>query len=99
MTYLLIKTLHVVSSTVLFGTGLGTAYFMWMASRSKNRQAIAVTSRHVVRADLLFTTPAIIIQPASGVVLMLMAGYKMQFAPLNWLGLSLLLYFVAGACW
>lgn len=99
MTYLALKTLHVVSSTVLFGTGIGTAFFMWMVNRSGNRQAMAVVTGHVIKADLVFTAPAVIVQPLSGLALMAQAGLPMQFAPLNWLGLSLLLYLVAGACW
>lgn len=97
--YLALKTLHIVSSTILFGTGIGTAFFMWMVNRSGNRQAMAVVSRHVMRADLFFTTPSVVIQPLTGLALMALAGFPMQFAPVNWLGLSLLLYFLAGACW
>lgn len=97
--YLALKTLHIVSSTVLFGTGLGTAFFMCMVNRSGNRQAMTIVTRHVMKADLYFTTPSIIIQPLSGLALMALAGFPMQFAPMNWLGLSLLLYLLAGACW
>jgi uncharacterized membrane protein len=97
--YLALKTLHIVSSAILFGTGLGTAFFMWMANRNGNRQAMAVVSGHVIKADLYFTTPSIIIQPLSGFGLMALAGHSMLFAPMNWLGLSVLLYGVAGACW
>lgn len=97
--YLALKTLHIVSSTILFGTGIGTAFFMWMVNRSGNRQAMAVVSRHVMRADLFFTTPSVVIQPLTGLAMMALAGFPMQFAPVNWLGLSLLLYFLAGACW
>lgn len=97
--YLTLKTLHIVSSTILFGTGIGTAFFMWMVNRSGNRQAMAVVTRHVMKADLFFTTPSVIIQPLSGLALMAMAGFPMHFAPMNWLGLSLMLYLVAGACW
>ena len=97
--YLTMKTLHIVSSTILFGTGIGIAFFMWMVNRSGNRQAMAVVTRHVVKADLYFTTPSVIIQPASGLALMAMTGYPMRFAPMNWLGLSLLLYCLAAACW
>ena len=32
--YLRIKLIHILSSTVLFGTGLGTAFFMWRADVS-----------------------------------------------------------------
>ena len=27
--YLTLKTLHIISAALLFGTGLGTAFFMW----------------------------------------------------------------------
>ena len=97
--YLELKALHILSSTILFGTGLGTAFFLFMANRSGNRQAIAVVSGHVVKADLYFTTRAGFIQPFTGFGLMAMAGFPMQFWPMNWLGLSLLLYLLAGACW
>jgi len=97
--YLELKALHVLSSTLLFGTGLGTAFFMLMANRSGNRHAMAVVSGHVMKADLYFTTPAGFIQPATGFGLMAMSGFPMSFWPLNWLGLSLLLYILAGACW
>lgn len=99
MGYLELKALHILSSTVLFGTGLGTAFFMWMANRSGNRQAMAVVSGHVVKADLIFTTPAVVAQPATGVALMLQAGFTPSLTPLNWLGASILLYLLAGACW
>lgn len=97
--YLALKTLHIVSSTILFGTGLGTAFFMWTVNRSGNRQAMAVVTRHVMKADLYFTAPSVLVQPLSGLGLMALAGFPMHFAPMNWLGLSLLLYILAGACW
>jgi uncharacterized membrane protein len=97
--YLELKALHILSSSVLFGTGFGTAFFMFMANRSGNRQAMAIVSGHVIKADLYFTTPAGFLQPLTGFGLMATAGFPMTFWPLNWLGLSLLLYLLAGACW
>jgi uncharacterized membrane protein len=97
--YAALKTLHIVSSTILFGTGLGTAFFMWMANRSGNRHAMAVVSGHVVKADLYFTTPSGFIQPLSGIAMMVLAGMPFQVWPLDWLSLSVLLYLLAGACW
>nr|WP_246187814.1 DUF2269 family protein [Nitrincola alkalisediminis] len=43
------------------GTGAGIAFFMFMANRSSNVAAIAVTARHVVLADWIFTTPAVLL--------------------------------------
>ena len=94
--YTLLKLVHVLSSTLLFGTGLGTAFFQWQAHRSGDVRAIAATARHVVIADWLFTTPAVILQPLTGYLLARMIGYDFT-AP--WLMLAMVLYLVAGACW
>lgn len=58
---------RVISSTLLFGTGLGTAFHGWMAHRSRSLEAIAVVGRNVVVADWLFTTPAVIVQPVDAI--------------------------------
>ncbi|SRR5579872_4297147 len=94
--YGLIKIVHIVSSTVLFGTGLGTAFQMWMVHRSRNVVAIAMVARNVVRADWIFTTPAVVVQPLSGFALMYLAGID-PFA--SWLVVAYGLYLVTGACW
>lgn len=94
--YLLIKTIHIISSTLLFGTGLGTAFHGWMANRSGNLAATTVVNRNVVFADWLFTTPAVIVQPATGVWLAWQAGYGLAD---DWLLLSILLYVFIGICW
>lgn len=95
MDYTLVKTLHILSATVLFGTGIGTAYFMWIANRSRDTRVIAAVAGHVVLADWLFTTPAVIFQPLSGVWLVQSAGYAWD----GWIATSLGLYVLAGLCW
>ena len=96
MTYLVVKWLHVLSSTVLFGTGLGSAYYMFCASRTRDAHAAAMVVRYVVLADWLFTMTTIIVQPLTGVFLVRLAGF-----PLNsrWIVWSFVLYFIAGGCW
>jgi uncharacterized membrane protein len=94
--YLWIKWLHVVSSTVIFGTGLGIAFFFVRAQRTKDVLIIASVGRNVVLADAVFTAAAVVIQPASGIALVLMAGYPLS-SP--WLLLSIALYLLVGACW
>jgi uncharacterized membrane protein len=96
MEYMVWKWLHVLSSTVLFGTGLGTAFFMFVTNRSGDVGAIAVVTRWVVRADWLFTATTVIFQPLSGLMLMAIAGIPFSA---TWIWLSFALYFVAGACW
>lgn len=94
--YLLLKTAHILSAALLFGTGLGTAFFLWFTHRSGDVHAIARVARLTVLADWLFTTPAVITQPLSGFALMHMAGYDGRQA---WLQLAFVLYLVAGVCW
>ncbi len=96
MLYLCVKWLHILSSTVLFGTGIGTAFFMLMANLSKDIRAIAFATRTVVIADGCFTTPAVIIQPLTGLWLMHLAGISFGA---GWLMSALALYVFAGLCW
>jgi uncharacterized membrane protein len=95
-TYLALKTLHVVSAALLFGTGLGIAFFMWFTHRSGDVAAIARVAHLTVRADWLFTTPAVLVQPLSGYAMMRLAGHDLHQP---WLLASLGLYLLAGACW
>lgn len=96
MDYVTVKWLHILSSTLLFGTGIGSAFYMLLAGLSRDIRAISVVSRHVVLADWLFTTPTIILQPLTGFYLMHIAGYPLAS---RWILWSIVLYFIAGACW
>lgn len=64
--YPLLNLVHIVSSTLLFGTGLGSAYYMFCANRQQNLPNMLYTTRNVVIAGFIFTTPAVIIQPITG---------------------------------
>src|SRR3954447_11359144 len=94
--YQLVLWVHILSAALLFGTGLGTAFHGWMAHRSGDLRAIVVASRNVVLADWLFTTPAVIVQPVTGVWLASEAGFPLGS---GWVALSLGLYVLTGACW
>ncbi|NHN77817.1 DUF2269 domain-containing protein [Azotobacter chroococcum] len=94
--YLLLKTLHILSSTLLFGTGLGSAYYAWRAWKSGQVTTIATTFRHLVTADWLFTTPTALLQPLSGAAMVYLAGWPLGQA---WLLVTLALYVLAGLCW
>jgi uncharacterized membrane protein len=96
MLYEIVKTVHILSATVLLGTGLGTAWFMWRADCSGDAAAVAATARNVVLADWLFTTPAIILQPLTGLWLIFLGGYS---SAETWLLWTYGLYLLAGACW
>lgn len=94
--YLWIKLVHILSASVLFGTGMGTAFFMFKAHLSKNDEAIAVTTRNVVMADWLFTTPAVVIQLVTG--LWLTDKLNISFSS-TWFIAVIGLYILVGICW
>ena len=101
MDYLIAKWLHILSSTVLFGTGIGSAYYMLRACLTARQEggqaaAVAMVVGHVVQADWLFTTTTIVFQPLSGWYLARKVGYPLT-AP--WLLWTYVLYMLAGACW
>ena len=94
--YLALKFLHVIGASVLFGTGLGIAYFLFRAERKEEPAALAATLRGVVIADYVFTATAAIAQPLAGFALVHVGGYDLGQ---TWLWASLALYVLIGACW
>ena len=96
MDYFIIKWIHILSATVIFGTGLGSAFYFFIANRSKDVAVIAFATRTVVIADWLFTTPAVIVQFASGWLLAESMGFRLSELWLVW---AIGLYLFAGACW
>ncbi|WP_411833900.1 DUF2269 family protein [Pseudoxanthomonas mexicana] len=96
MLYLWLKWIHILASTLLFGTGLGIAFFMWMAHLRGDPRVVAETARCVVIADSVFTAPAVVVQLASGLWLVHLLGLPLA---VFWVRSALLLFFVVGACW
>lgn len=94
--YLIIKTLHIISSTVLFGTGAGIAFFMLRSHFTDNIHEKHFAARNTVLADYLFTFPAVIIQPLSGAWLVWQGGYDWMDL---WLSATYIIYIIAGLCW
>jgi len=94
--YVILKLAHVIGACVLFGTGLGIAFFMWMANRTADPAVIAGTACIVVIADTVFTATAVIAQPLTGASLAYMMAIPVQTPWMMW---SVVLYVLIGACW
>jgi uncharacterized membrane protein len=94
--YLVLKWLHVVSSTFLFGTGVGSAFYLLFASLSRDARVCAWVARYVVIADWLFTATTVVVQPLTGMWLVHLAHFRLG-AP--WLKWSIVLYAAGVACW
>lgn len=94
--YLIIKTIHVITSTILFGTGIGIAFFMFRSHFTRSVQEKYYAVRTTVLADYIFTAPAVILQPLTGIWLIMNGGYDWQDM---WLIITYGIYILAGICW
>lgn len=98
--YLIWKTAHIVSAAVLFGTGLGIAFFAWFGYRQAMKRneigGLKIVLRLTILGDLWFTAPAVLFQAVSGLELMHLDGMPL-FIP--WSLTVFALYAAVGACW
>ena len=94
--YTATKLLHILSSTILFGAGIGIAFFMFRSAFTANIHEKFYAAKNTVLADYLFTLPAVIIQPLSGIALIYLGGYNWDDF---WLRTTYAIYLIAGLCW
>ena len=92
--------LHIGGAVVFLGNIIVTAAWMLMAERTRIVNVIHFSAKAVIRADLLFTLP--------GVLLILMNGFAMVFAQwggqgafhqLSWITVALALFTASGVIW
>ncbi len=96
MDYLIVKWIHILSSTLLFGTGVGTAYYLICAIWTRDPFLIATVGKYVIAADWMFTATTMVIQPVTGFYLLYLANLPLTS---RWVMWSLGLYLLAGVCW
>jgi uncharacterized membrane protein len=94
--HLALKLAHLIGACVLLGTGIGIAFFMWMAHRTADAAVIAATAGIVILADAAFTATAVIAQPVTGAALAAVTGFPLSEP---WIVCSIVLYLLVGACW
>ncbi|MFA5941361.1 MAG: DUF2269 domain-containing protein [Sinimarinibacterium sp.] len=98
--YGLWKLVHVLSASVLFGTGLGIAFFAWFGYRRAMKigeiDGLRTVLRLTVIADTCFTAPAVFVQLLSGLALMHLSAW-----PLNspWALSAISLFVLVGLLW
>jgi uncharacterized membrane protein len=94
------KTAHILSAAILFGTGLGIAFFAWFGSRRALKigdiAGLRLVLRLTVQADAWLTAPAVVFQAVSGVVLLKLLGWPLS-SP--WSVAAWSLFIFTGACW
>ncbi|MEB0045907.1 MULTISPECIES: DUF2269 domain-containing protein [unclassified Pseudomonas] len=96
MLYLSLKYMHIIAAIFLFGFGMGSYLYLIAASRTANPLVIAHVARMVVRFDTWITTPAGLIQVATGFGLVTVAGVSLTT---EWVVTALLIVLCVGALW
>lgn len=91
------KFVHVLAAAAMLGVWSCLAIFMLLAHRSNNPSVVALTSRFVVRVELMVVVAAMALQPLSGIPL----AYAIGLSPFGefWLLVSLVFYLAMLACW
>lgn len=96
MDHLWLKAIHILSAILVLGTGLGIAFFMWTAHRTRDARVIAAVARNVVIADAIFTAPGVMGLLVTGLPMSHHLGLGLWR---GWLGLTLALFVLTGLCW
>jgi uncharacterized membrane protein len=98
--HVLWKLVHLLSAAVLFGTGVGIAFFAWFGYKRAMAigeiDGLRAVLRLTVIGDTFFTAPAVVMQLASGVILVKLNHWSLA-SP--WAATALGLFGVVGLLW
>ena len=75
VSYQLLKIIHILSATIMIGTGLGSAFYLFLTYKRGGINTITDVVKLVVLADTIFTFPSVVIQLVTGVMLSNMLGF------------------------
>lgn len=74
MPYLLLKLIHILSATIMIGTGLGSAFYLYFTYKKSSITTLREVLKLVILADAVFTAPSVIIQLITGIWLSEITG-------------------------
>lgn len=95
MSYELLKLIHILSATLMIGTGLGSAFYLYLTYKNSQVSTVKEVLRFVILADTIFTTPSVIIQLVTGVLLSNMMGLTYT----NWFWVVMSTAFIVLILW
>lgn len=96
MSYVHLKIIHILASTLFFGAGLASAFMKIQADRSGDLRTVVFVHRHLVLADWCFTVPSGLVLPLTGLLMIHQAGIPL-WTP--WIATGLTLFALAGITW
>jgi uncharacterized membrane protein len=96
MTYPILKLIHIMSATILFGGGVFAALLGTIVFGSRKAKVIAEVGSHIVRVEAYSTILSALAQIITGLWLASIAGFPVST---GWLGWTLMLFCIAALCW
>ena len=75
MDYHLLKIIHILSATVMIGTGAGSAFYLYITYKKSQFSTVRDVLKFVIIADMIFTTPSVITQLITGLMLSDILGF------------------------
>ena len=86
MNYQLLKIIHIISATIMIGLGSGSAFYLYYSYKKFQVSTIKDVLNGVILADTIFTSPSVIIQLITG--LMLSNKLNLDYTKWYWAVLS-----------
>ncbi|HMY10966.1 MAG TPA: DUF2269 domain-containing protein [Turneriella sp.] len=96
MTYAILKLIHILSATILFGGGICAALIGTLIFGSKNVKLIGAAGAYVLKVEFYLTVVSFAIQVGTGFWMAGIAGFSI-FS--GWIGMALVLLVIAAICW
>lgn len=95
MSYQLLKLIHILSATLMIGTGMGSAFYLFFTYKKSQFSTVKDVLSFVVLADTIFTLPSVIIQLITGILLSNQLGYTYT----NWFWVVISVSFIILILW
>ena len=92
--------MHIAGAVVFLGNIIVTAAWMLMAERTRSNNVIHFSAKAVIRADLLFTLPGVLLIVINGFVMVVSSwGGWDAFHEFSWITIALALFIASGIIW
>ena len=95
MNYQLLKLIHILSATIMIGTGLGSAFYLFLTYKKSQFSTVKDVLSFVIFADTIFTAPSVVIQLITGILLSNLLGLTYT----NWFWVVLSVSFIVVILW
>lgn len=95
MSYQLLKLIHILSATLMIGTGLGSAFYLFLSYKRSQVSTVKEVLKLVILADTIFTTPSVIVQLITGVLL----SNMLNLTYTNWFWVVISVSFIVLVLW